>query len=85
MFRNEEKFQAHQQAIEEKSAALALPNDDLQTRDNLTQTIQHKNVALQAQRDVYQSHLLRFQDQIVTLLSIVMFLVQMIQVKITLL
>ena len=46
MFRNEEEFQAHQQAIKEKDAALTLPNDDLKTRDNQTQTIQHKNVAL---------------------------------------
>ena len=63
-FRNEEEFQAHQQAIEGKDAVLGLPNDDLQTRDNQILTIQHKNVALQAQRDVYQSHLLRCQDQI---------------------
>ena len=38
----------HQQAIEEKDAALALLSDDLQNRE-------YENVALQAQRDVYQT------------------------------
>ena len=37
----------HQQTIEEKYAALALLNDDLKNSE-------YENVALQAQRDVYQ-------------------------------
>ena len=40
----------HQQAIKEKDAALA-------HRDNQTQATQYENVALQAQRDVYQAQL----------------------------
>ena len=40
----------HQQAIEEKDAALALLTDDLQGWDNQIQAIQYENVALQAQR-----------------------------------
>ena len=44
----------HQQAIEEKDAALALLNHNLQNRDNHIQTIKYENVAFQAQRDVYQ-------------------------------
>ena len=40
----------HQQAIEEKDAALALLNDDVQEQGNRTQTIQYENVALQAQK-----------------------------------
>ena len=58
-FTNEEECQAnqqqilkliedHQQAIEEKDATIALLNDDLKNRE-------HENVALQAQRDVYQA------------------------------
>ena len=47
----------HQQAIEEKGAALAY-------RDNQIQGIQYENAALQAQRDVYQAHLQRCQDTI---------------------
>ena len=43
---NEEERQAHQQAIEEKDAALALLNDNLKNRE-------YENVALQVQRDVY--------------------------------
>ena len=35
--------------IEEKDAALALLNDDLQERDNRIQAIQDENVALQTQ------------------------------------
>ena len=38
----------HQQAIEEKDAAIALLNDDLQNRE-------YEKVALQVQRDVYQA------------------------------
>ena len=46
--------EAHQQAIEDKDAALALLNDDLKNPENQTQAIQYENVALQAQRDVYK-------------------------------
>ena len=38
----------HEQAIEEKDAVIALLNDDLKNRE-------YENVALQAQRDVYQA------------------------------
>ena len=50
--------------IEEKDAAIALMNDELQGRDNQIQTIKYENVALQAQRDVYQAELQRCQDTI---------------------
>ena len=43
--------------IEEKDAVIALMNDDLKGRDNQIKTIKYENVALQAQRDVYQTHL----------------------------
>ena len=33
-------------------------------RDNQIQAIQHENVSLQAQRNVYQTQLQRYQDQI---------------------
>ena len=46
--------EAHQQTIEDKDAAIALMNDDLQDRDNQIQAIKYDNVALQAQRDVYK-------------------------------
>ena len=49
-------------AIEEKDAALALLNDDLQNRNNQIQAIQYENVALQTQKDVYQAQLQRCQD-----------------------
>ena len=42
----------HQQAIKKKDVAIALLNDDLQNRE-------FENVALQAQRDVYQVELQR--------------------------
>ena len=47
----------HQQAIKEKDVALA-------QCDNQIRAIQHENVTLQAQRDVYQAKLQRCQDQI---------------------
>ena len=50
----------HQQAIEEKDAALA-------HRGNQIQDIQYENMALQAQRDVYQAQLQRCQDTIIHL------------------
>ena len=52
----------HQEAIEEKDAALALLTDNLQGRDNQIQAIQYENVVLQAQRDVYQTQLQRCED-----------------------
>ena len=42
-------------------------NYDLQGRDNQIQAIQYENVALQAQRDVYQAQLQRCQDTIIHL------------------
>ena len=51
----------------EKDAVIALMNDDLQGRgntDHQMQTIKYENVALQAQRDVYQAELQRCQDTI---------------------
>ena len=47
----------HRLAIEEKDAAIALLNDDLQNHE-------YENVALQAQRDAYQAELQRCQDSI---------------------
>ena len=70
-------------AIEEKDAALALLNDDLQNRDNQIQAIQYKKVALQARRDMYQAQLQKCQDTIIHLKTR-MFLMREIQVKITL-
>ena len=52
---DEEERQAHQRAIEEKDAAIALLNDDLKNRE-------HDNVASQAQRDVYKKQLQEYQD-----------------------
>ena len=46
--------------IEEKDAALALLNDDLKNRE-------YENMALQAQRDVYQAQLQICQDTIIHL------------------
>ena len=63
-----EKIQGeHQQAIKEKDAVIALMNDDLQDRDNQIQAIKYKNVALEAQRDVYKDQLQKCQDIIVHL------------------
>ena len=47
----------HQQTIEEKDTTIALLTDDLQDRNNQIQAIQYENVALQAQKDVYQAEL----------------------------
>ena len=49
--------ETHQQTIEEKDAAIALFNDDLKNSE-------YENVALQAQRDVYQAELQKCQDTI---------------------
>ena len=74
-----EKIQEkYRQAIREKNAANAFHNDDIKNRE-------YENVALQAQRDVYQAQLEKCQDQIRDLIINLMFLVQMIPVKITLL
>ena len=45
----------HQQAIEEKDVTISLLNDDLQK-------CEYENVALQAQKDVYQAELQKYQD-----------------------
>ena len=66
----------HLQAIEVKDATTALFNDDLQNRE-------YENVALQAQKDMYQAELQKCQDTI-TYLKHVMFLMRDILVKITL-
>ena len=42
-------------------------NDDLHDLDNQMQVIQYENVALQAERDVYQAQLQRCQDTIIQL------------------
>ena len=47
----------YRQAIEEKDAAIALLNDDLQNRGYQIQAIQYENVTLQAKRDVYKDQL----------------------------
>ena len=57
----------HQQTIEEKDAAPALVTDDLQGYDNDIPAIQYGNVALQAQRDVNQAQLQKYQDTIIYL------------------
>ena len=49
----------HQQAIQEKDAALALLTDDLQGWDNQIQAIQYENVALQVQRAKTLSSILK--------------------------
>ena len=49
--------EGHQQAIEERDAAITLLNDNLQKRE-------YENVALQAQKDVYQVELKECQDTI---------------------
>ena len=41
--------------IEEKDAVIFLMNDDLQNRVNQIQAIKYENIALQAQKDVYQA------------------------------
>ena len=60
--RIEEIQEKHQPAIEEKDAAIAFLNDDLQNRDKQIQVIQCENVALQAQRDVFKEQLQKCQD-----------------------
>ena len=59
--RVDKKKEDHQQAIEEKDAAIALLSDYLQNR-------QYENVALQAQKNVHQAQLQRCQDQLFDLI-----------------
>ena len=58
-----QEFRKLASAIEEKDAVIALMND-LQGRGNQIQSIKYENVALQAQRDMYQAQLQRCQDTI---------------------
>ena len=74
----------HQQAIKEKDAMIALINDDLQDRNNQIQTIKYDNVALQAQRDVLRTSYKNVKTSL-PILRHVMFLMQKIQAKTTLL
>ena len=48
--------------MEEKDAALELLTDDPQDRDNQIQATQYENVTLQAQRNVHQAELQKYQD-----------------------
>ena len=50
--------------IEERDSAFALLTDNLQDCDNQIQAIQYKNVELQAQKNVFQAQLQRYQDTI---------------------
>ena len=59
----------HRQAIKEMEAALALLNDDLTELDCRIQKLEFDNVALQAQRDVYESQLQKCQDRIQDLMQ----------------
>ena len=54
-------------SLELKDALIGLMNDDLQHRDNQIQAIQYENVALPAQRDVYQTELEKCHDTITCL------------------
>ena len=47
--------------IEERDSAFALLTDNLQDCDNQIQAIQYKNVELQAQKNVFQAQLQRYQ------------------------
>ena len=52
-------------AIKEKDAVFPLLNDVLQAPDNQIQAIQYENVVLEAQKDVYQAQLQKWQDIII--------------------
>ena len=52
---------------EKKDSAIALLNDDLGDRNTRIQALEFDNVALQAQRDVYETQLQRCQNQIAEL------------------
>ena len=58
------EFQELTLAIEEKDSSIVHLSDDLQDHDNQMQTIKYGNVALQAQRDMYQTQTQRCQDTI---------------------
>ena len=62
--RIEEIQKKHQEAIKGKDTVIALINDDLQGTDDKIQAIKYENVALQAQKDVYQVELQKCQDTI---------------------
>ena len=74
----------HQQAIKEKDAMIALINDNLQDRNSQIQAIKYDNVALQAQRDVLRTSHKNVKTSL-PILRHVMFLMQKIQAKTTLL
>ena len=67
----------HQQSIEEKDATIALLNDDLKNRE-------HDNVALQAQRMCIRNSYKNIETSL-PILKNVMFLMQKIRAKTTLL
>ena len=69
---------------EDKDTALALLNDDLQNRDNQIQAIQYENVELQAQR-MYIRTSYKNAKALLPILRQVMFLMQKIQAKTTVL
>ena len=50
--------------LKKKKATIALLADDLQDCNNQTQAIQYENMALQAQKDVYQAESQKCQDAI---------------------
>ena len=58
------EFQELTLAIEEKDSSIVLLRDDLQDHDNQMQAIKYGNVALQAQRDMYQTQTQRCHDTI---------------------
>ena len=64
-----QKFRKLASSIKEKDAALALMNDDLRDHDNPIQAIQYENMALQAQKDVYQAQLQKCQGTIIHLIT----------------
>ena len=82
--RIEETQVQHQQAIKEKDAMIALINDNLQDRNSQIQAIKYDNVALQAQRDVLRTSYKNVKTSL-PILRHVMFLMQKIQAKTTLL
>ena len=59
----------HRQTVKKKEAALALLNDELIEVDCRIQKLEFNNVALQAQRDVYESQLNKCQDRIQDLMQ----------------
>ena len=76
-FTNEEERQAHQQAIEEKDATIALLNDDLKNREHIMWHCRHRGRSIRTSYKNVKTSL--------PILGHVMFLMQKIQAKITLL